>query len=94
MPILVPLLDDPDVNYIVPWALGQIGDKRAVGPLLDVLDKDNPSMRVMAIYALETLKAKEALPRLTSLLTDTRKSNFGAQVTVAEAARAAIAKLQ
>jgi HEAT repeat protein len=51
-------------------------------------------MRVLAIYALETLNAKEAVPRLISLLDDHRKSNFGATVSVAEAARAAIAKLQ
>ena len=34
---------------------------------------------------------REALPRLTSLLADQRKSNFGAQVSVAQAAEAAIA---
>ena len=78
----------------MPWALGQIGDKSAAGPLLDALDEDSPSMRVLAIYALETLNAKEAVPRLISLLDDHRKSNFGAQVSVAEAAKAAIAKLQ
>jgi HEAT repeats len=94
VPILVPLLKDKEVNSIVPWALGQIGDKSAVGPLLDALDEDNPSMRVLSIYALETLNAKEALPRLISLLDDHRMSNFGAQVSVAEAAKAAIAKLQ
>lgn len=94
VPILVGLLKDRDVNYIVPWALGEIGDKRAVGPLLQVLDDDNPSMSVLAIYALESLNAKEAVPRLTSLLDDRRLSNFGAQVSVADAARAAIAKLR
>jgi len=92
--ILVPLLKDAEVTSIVPWALGQIGDTRAVGPLLDALDDDSPSMRVLSIYALETLNAKEALPRLISLLDDHRKSNFGAQVSVADAAKAAIAKLQ
>jgi hypothetical protein len=92
--ILVPLLKDKDVNYIVPWALGEIGHKSAVGPLLDTLDDDNPSMRVLAIYALETLNAKEAVPRLITLLDDHRKSNFGAGVSVAEAAKAAIAKLR
>lgn len=94
IPILVPLLKDPEVTSIVPWALGQIGDKRAIGPLLDALDDDSPSTRVLAIYALETLNAKEAVPRLIQLLDDHRKSNFGAQVSVAEAAKAAIAKLQ
>jgi hypothetical protein len=94
VPILVALLNDPEVDSIVPWALGEIGDRRAVGPLLDALDDDSPSMRVLAIYALETLKAKEALPRLKALLDDHRKSNFGAQVSVADAAKAAVAKLQ
>ena len=51
-------------------------------------------MRVMAIYALEELDAKEALPRLIALLDDHRKSHFGAQVSVADAAKAAIAKLR
>jgi HEAT repeat protein len=92
--ILVPLLTDSEVTSIVPWALGQIGDKRAVGALLDALDDDNPSVRVLSIYALETLNARGALPRLISLLDDHRKSNFGAQVSVADAAKAAIAKLQ
>ena len=70
VPILVSLLKDPEVNYIVPWALGQIGDKRAIGPLINALDDDSPSMRVLAIYALETLNAKEAIPRLMALLDD------------------------
>jgi HEAT repeat protein len=94
VPILVSLLKDPEVNSIVPWALGEIGDKRAIGPLLTALDDDTPSMRVLAIYSLETLNAKEALPRLVSLLDDDRRSNFGAGVSVADAARAAIAKLK
>jgi hypothetical protein len=94
IPVLVPLLKDMEINSIVPWALGQIGDKRAIGPLLDVLDDDSPSMRVLSIYALETLNAREALPRLLSLLDDNRTSNFGAAVSVADAARAAIAKLR
>jgi HEAT repeat protein len=79
----------------VPWALGQIGDNRAVGPLLAALDDADPSIRVRVIYALETLNAKDALPRLTSLLNDREKSRFGNQISVADAAaRAAIAKLR
>ncbi len=94
IPTLIPLLKDADLNYKVPWALEQIGDKGAIGPLLDVLDDESPSMRVLAIYALETLNAREALPRLILLLDDHRTSNCGSQVSVADAARAAIAKLQ
>ncbi len=94
VPILVTLLKDTEATSIVPWALGQIGDKSAIGPLLDALDEDSPTMRVLAIYALETLHAREALPRLMALLNDHRRANFGAQVSVADAAKAAIAKLQ
>jgi HEAT repeat protein len=94
IPVLIPLLKDPETNSIVAWALGQIGDRRAVGPLLDALDDESPTMRALAIYALETLHVHEALPRLIPLLNDDRKSNFGAQVSVADAAKAAIANLQ
>src|SRR5439155_1079644 len=32
VPILIPLLQDKEVNDIVPWALGEIGDNRAAEP--------------------------------------------------------------
>ena len=92
--VLVPLLTDTEVNATVPWALAQIGDRRAIEPLITALDDADPSMCVHIIDALESLKAREAIPRLSSLLDDHRKARFGAQVTVADAARAAIAKLQ
>ena len=92
--LLVPLLDDSQTQSIVPWALGQIGDKRAIQPLIAALDKDDPSMRVLVIYALEALRAKEAVPRLLTLFNDHRKSRFGALVTVSEAAKAAVAALR
>jgi hypothetical protein len=94
VPILVSLLKDPQVNYKVAWALAQIGDRRAIGPLINALDEDGPSMLVAVIYALEAMNAKEAIPRLTALLSDPRLSNSGAQASVADAARAAIAKLR
>lgn len=94
IPILVPLLADSEVNYIVPWSLGQIGDRSAITPLIGSLSDPNPSMRVLAIYALVDLKAIEALPRLRQLLDDTGRSNFGKLESVAEAAQAGIAKLQ
>jgi HEAT repeat protein/PBS lyase HEAT-like repeat-containing protein len=89
--LLIPLLNDKDVNYIVPWALAEIGDDRAIQPLIEHLHRDDPSARVLAILALETLKARQALPQLRELLDDTRRSNFGEGVSVAEAARHAIA---
>ena len=92
--LLLPLLDDPETQSIVPWSLGQIGDKRAIPPLIAALDNDDPSQRVMVIYALEALNAKEAVPRLMTLVNDDRKSSFGALVTVSDAAKAAIAKLR
>ena len=92
--LLGPLLDDPEIQSIVPWSLGQIGDKRAIPVLIAALDNEDPSNRVLVIYALETLNAKEAVPRLITLLNDDRKSRFGTLVTVSEAAKAAIAKLR
>jgi HEAT repeat protein len=94
IPILVPLLTDSDVNYIVPWSLGQIGDRSAITPLMASLSDPNPSMRVLAIHALVELKATEALPRLRQLLSDDQRSNFGELESVAHAAQAAIAELQ
>jgi HEAT repeat protein len=74
--------------------LAVVKDDADFAPLLDALNDDSPSMRVLVIYALEDLNAREAVPRLVALLNDQRKSNFGAQVTVADAAKAAIAALQ
>ena len=89
--LLIPLLNDEDVNDVVPWSLAEIGDRRAVRPLIEQLDRDDPSTRVPAISALEELNAREALPRLRELLKDSRRSNHGGRTTVAEAARHAIA---
>ena len=94
VPILVPLLHDQEVNDIVPWSLGEIGDKRAVEPLIGTLSDKDPSMRVLAILSLEKLKAREAVPRLRELLNDSNRSNFGKSMSVAEAAQTAITNLE
>ncbi|HTA72308.1 MAG TPA: HEAT repeat domain-containing protein [Bryobacteraceae bacterium] len=94
IPILVPLLTDPDVNYIVPWSLGQIGNPSAITPLIGLLSDPDPNMRVLAIHALIELKATDALPRLRPLLDDNARSNFDKFESVGEAAQAAIAKLR
>lgn len=90
---LIPLLHDEDVEDVVPWSLAEIGDRRAIAPLIRQLERDDPSVRVLAIFALEKLNAREALPRLRELLHDTKKSNFGGRTTVAAAAAHAIAVL-
>lgn len=94
VPLLIPLLHDAEVNSIVPWSLGQIGDKSAVPPLIQTLHDASPDMRVLAIYALEALKAKESLPQLRLLVNDEDKTNFDGLVTVAEAAKKAVAAIQ
>lgn len=94
VPFLVPLLKDTQVNSVVPWSLGQIGGRAAIGALIQALSDQDPSIRVLAIHALVELRATEALPRLGELLDDNERSNFGKLESVAEAAKGAIAKLR
>ncbi len=94
VPILDPLLQDEEVNYKVAWALGEIGDGQAISPLIEALRNKHPDVRVIAIQSLAKLGAKEALPRLHALLDDQEKTHYGAQVSVADAAKIAIATLE
>ncbi|HWC17776.1 MAG TPA: HEAT repeat domain-containing protein, partial [Terriglobales bacterium] len=93
VPILVPLLKDPDVQHIVPWSLAQIGDHDAVAPLIETLKDPNPDMRWLAIDALANLKAKEALPHIHALLTDDTRIHFDSFSTVASKAAQAMEKI-
>ena len=93
VPILIPLLQDHEVNWIVPWALGEIGDQAAIPPLIQMLSDQSPDMRVLSIYALEQLGARQALPQLRLLVLDNEKIHFDDLGTVSEAAQSAITKL-
>jgi HEAT repeat protein len=62
--------------------------------LIEVLKSGNSDVRVIAIQSLEHLRATEASPVLRLLLEDNERSHFGALVTVAETAKAAIASLE
>jgi HEAT repeat protein len=93
VPILIPLLQDPEVSWIVPWSLGEIGDKSAIPSLIQTLRDRSPDMRVLSIYALEKLKAKEALPQIHLLVNDEAKIHFDGLGTVAEAAKKAATDL-
>ncbi len=93
VPILTAHLSDPDVEYTVPWALGEIGDKSAIPALIDTLRSTNPDMRVLAIYALQKLNAMDAVPQIRALLHDNERIHFDGGGTVAEAARKALVEL-
>ena len=74
-----------------PWE--KLATKSAIPPLIETLGDNSSDMRVLAIYALEKLKAKEALPQIRALLHEDERIHFDGLGTVAEAARAAIATL-
>ena len=81
------------MQSIVPWSLAQIGDHDAVAPLIETLNDPNPDMRWLAIDALTSLKAKEALPMIHALLTDDARIHFDGLGLVSSKASEAIEKL-
>jgi HEAT repeat protein len=90
--ILTPLLKEPDLREIVLWDLEEIGDKSAVAAIIETV-KDNNSdkdTRILAINALEKLKAKEALPQLRALVNEDEKFGLNKYGRVTDAARIAI----
>ena len=93
VPILVPLLKDSDVQSIVPWSLAQIGNHDAVAPLIEALHDPNPDMRWLAVDALATLKAKEALPQLREMQGDDARIHFDGEGLVGNKARQAIEEI-
>jgi len=50
------------------WALGEIGDQKAIGPLLASLDRDERSLSLRAVEALGKLEAEEAVPPIVRIL--------------------------
>ena len=94
VPILTPLLSDKEVAIGVPWALAQIGDRRAIGPLINSLSNEDPTIRVVVIRSLQQLHAREAIPALELLLNDHGHSHVDDLISVAEAAQQAIARIK
>ena len=86
---LLPLLDHDEVNYKVAWALGEIGDARAVPGLIVALSNRDALVRVSAIGALEKLQAIQALPYLSALFTDPEVPHAGDHFSVGWTARRA-----
>ncbi len=87
--VLIPLLDHDEVNYNAAWAIGEIGGARAVAPLIAALSHRDPQVRVGAVFALEHMRAKEALPHLAALFDDPAVPSGGEQVPIGTTARRA-----
>ena len=100
VPTLVSYIEDPDIDYKIPWALTNIGGKEAINGLIVALRSRNPEVRVYAVEGLEDLHATDAVPEITPLLDDQGVSRYGRSgyvaggITVGEAAHDAIAALQ
>jgi HEAT repeat protein len=45
-------LKDKEIGLVVPWALGEIGDKSAIPALTEMLSDNDLSMRAQATRAL------------------------------------------
>ncbi|MGZ4870110.1 MAG: HEAT repeat domain-containing protein, partial [Halobacteriota archaeon] len=60
--------NDPDVRWRAAWALGQIGDARAAGPLAQALEDDYSNVRWSAAEALGVLQDENAVDQLIRLL--------------------------
>lgn len=54
--VLVPFLDDPDINHKVPWALGEIGGPQAIEALNAALGSADAKVRDSATEALAKRK--------------------------------------
>jgi HEAT repeat protein len=93
-PLLIPLLNDNELNSDIPWALGKVGNKSAIPPLLALLSDKQADRRAEAIQALAELDAREALPQLRGMVDDDAKIYHDWIGTVGNAARVAIAKLE
>jgi len=73
VPELIRSLADTDVEtqlYAV-WALGAIGDQRAVDPIISKLEHATRGVRKMACFALGQIDDPRSIPSLKSALQDT-----------------------
>jgi len=93
VPALISVLNEPNINLAAVWSLAEIGDHRAVSPLISLLSSEDPTVRVIAIRALEKLQAKEAIPALYRLLDDKDRSHVDDLIPVADAAKQALGRL-
>lgn len=67
---LIARLEDESLRQSAAWLLGAIGDKRAVKPLINVLNAQEAQVRVIVIAALGDLRDKRAVEPLKQSLND------------------------
>ncbi|MCU0229546.1 MAG: HEAT repeat domain-containing protein, partial [Bryobacterales bacterium] len=94
LPILAPFLKDPKVKYEIAWSLGEIGGEQVVDMLLPLLQEEDTNIRMIAMYSLGKLQVRRTLPYILPLREDNRRSSFGSQETVSEAAAKAITAMR
>lgn len=92
VPALISALSVPSVDLGAIWALAKIDDKRAVDPLIALLARNDPTVQVMAIRALERMNAKESIPALYRLLNDKDRSHVDDLIPVGAAAQEALTR--
>jgi len=74
LPLLYRALQSEDrvVRSNAARAIGEIGDRPAIGPLVEALDLESGLSRASIVWALGELKAEEALSQLAQLYVDAR----------------------
>ncbi len=76
--LLIGFLSDENGNYIAARALGQIGDVRAVEPLIRLLKDEEASVRGAAVRALGEIGDERAVEPLIGMLSDRQGISMGA----------------
>jgi HEAT repeat protein len=90
---LISVVNEPEVNMAAIWSLAEIGDRRAISPLIAELRNYDPTVKVLTIRALEEMRAKEAVPALRCLLFDSERSHVDDLISVSDAAKQALSRL-
>jgi HEAT repeat protein len=91
--VLLPLLRDDEISHKVAWALGEVGDPRAIPALIGSLNNPDALVRSIAIQSLAELRAVQARPYIEALLSDTALPSAGDRIPVGDTARAALKTL-